>query len=290
MGLHTRHTLLLLLLLLGLAESRRRQRNPRQSSLGQCRALPRFRVNDVEPMALARGQITLVALLTSDCPFCLRQSERLQALKTELQSQGHGVNMMVVNGGPRPALGENGTFEQRVSFPVYHDDDDRTIWRQVFRGNKDDIFVFDRCGQLTYRIPFPYSYLGYNYVLRALTRTRDGNICPNCGSQDAGDLDLMMGDAPFSSQFRGRGHSRRSNHGRNRHMSALPNISEDRSRRRNRSGCPRSDPLCRDLNRARRRFRQYRRHHAVRMPSPHNVEGILELFQRSQRRSMGSAL
>ncbi|XP_076440569.1 selenoprotein Pb-like [Babylonia areolata] len=242
----TPRTLVLLLLLSALftlcAASSRRQR------LSQCRRIPGFRVNDVEPMALVRGHVTLVALLTSNCPFCIRQSRSLEAMHTAFQANGTDVRMMIVNGGPRPSPGETGVFENIVSFPVYHDDNSRTIWRWVFRGGKDDILVTDRCGQLTFRVPFPYSYLQYSYVTRALNRTLTSNVC-NCdpNSQASQNLnDRMMGDAPA---LGGRASSRRGL----RAFRGYRNI--------NRSRCRRNDLLCRELRRGTRRYNRFMRAH-----------------------------
>lgn len=301
MGLHTRTVLLLLLLVLLLAgvagSSRRRRPRPRGSrsrSWRQCQAIPRFRVNDVEPLELARGHVTLVALLTSDCPFCVAQSERLQILRSQLESEGREVHMMIINAGPRPQPGEEGTFERRVSFPVYHDDNTRTIWREVFRGGKDDIFTIDRCGQLTYRIPFPYSYLGYNYVRRALTYTFNGSVC-DCPEQDVHQR--MMGDAPFSSRL-GNIHSPYyGNYGRyrpGRRSQGLRRRGHSRPyryhRNMNRSRCPREDSLCQDLHKARRRYNQFRRQNRAHLLPGMQEEEILHLFERSQVGSVGPAL
>ena len=69
---------------------------------------------------------------------------RLETLYQALQANGSDIHMMIINGGPPPAPGEAGVFEQLVSFDVYHDDDQQQIWGQVFRGNKDDMFIFNR--------------------------------------------------------------------------------------------------------------------------------------------------
>lgn len=296
MGLCTRTLLLLLLvvlvvLLLADTASAQRRRRPRRR--GQCRSLPPFMVNGVRPLDVARGQVTVAALLTSDCSFCVAQSERMQALHQSLQGNGTVVHMLIINGGPRPGPGEVGTFESIVSFPVYHDDDSLTIWRRVFQGNKDDIFVLDRCGNVTFRIPFPYSYLGYNYVERAISRTLTGNVCGDCSLQDPHDR--MMGDAPHSSRFGARApYSHRSNiHSNGRGHSHMPvhiggaerPFSSYRGRNINRSRCPRTDRLCRDLRKARRRYNLFRRRNAARLRAGMDQEQILELFQRSQRGS-----
>ncbi|XP_076462831.1 selenoprotein Pa-like isoform X2 [Babylonia areolata] len=129
------------------------------SFFDRCRTIPGFRVNNVDPMALARGHPTIVALLSSNSSFSIRRVRRLERLHGKFQTQGIDVYMMIVDGGPRPAPGEDGVFENIVSFPVYHDDDNRTIWRQVFQGNDGNVFLIDRCGRETRRISI--GSLGY---------------------------------------------------------------------------------------------------------------------------------
>ncbi|XP_076462055.1 selenoprotein P-like [Babylonia areolata] len=126
---------------------------------GRCHRIPGFRVNNVDRMSLARGHPTIVALLSSDSSCSIRHARRMERLLGEFQTQGIDVYMKIVDGGPRPAPGEDGVFENIVSFPVYHDDDNRTIWRQVFQGNEGNAFLIDRCGRETSRIPV--SFLGY---------------------------------------------------------------------------------------------------------------------------------
>lgn len=41
-------------------------------------------------------------------------------------------------------------------------------------GEKDDMLVFDRCGQLTYQLRLPYSYLKHPFVKAAIKATYNG--------------------------------------------------------------------------------------------------------------------
>lgn len=47
-------------------------------------------------------------------------------------------------------------LERRVSFPVYQETAEEPVW-SVLAGDKDDVFIYDRCGRLAYFIPFPLS-------------------------------------------------------------------------------------------------------------------------------------
>uniref|UniRef100_A0A3B1J765 Selenoprotein P N-terminal domain-containing protein n=1 Tax=Astyanax mexicanus TaxID=7994 RepID=A0A3B1J765_ASTMX len=52
------------------------------------------------------------------------------------------------------------------------------VW-EALRGDKDDFLVYDRCGQLTFHIVLPYSYLHHPYVEAAIRATYHRDIC-NC--------------------------------------------------------------------------------------------------------------
>lgn len=52
------------------------------------------------------------------------------------------------------------------------------VW-EALRGDKDDFLVYDRCGQLTFHIVLPYSYLHQPYVEAAIRATYHRDIC-NC--------------------------------------------------------------------------------------------------------------
>ena len=44
--------------------------------LRRCQRPARFSVGGVEPMSLAQGHVTMVALLSSTCSFCIQQARR----------------------------------------------------------------------------------------------------------------------------------------------------------------------------------------------------------------------
>ncbi|XP_041359650.1 selenoprotein Pb-like [Gigantopelta aegis] len=106
--------------------------------------------------------------------------------------------MFIINHHDHPSVLMANALTELVPFPVYQDSTQLHLWRDIFQGSKDDFFVFDKCGKLTYHIPFPQSYLGYSYTHVAIINTYQNNIC-NC-SQDSGysgDMhDRMLGDAP----------------------------------------------------------------------------------------------
>lgn len=67
----------------------------------------------------------------------------------------------------------------RVSFPVYQDTPSLNIW-STLDGKKDDILVYDRCGQLSYHARMPYSNLQYNIVQQTIQYTFYGYDPCNC--------------------------------------------------------------------------------------------------------------
>ncbi|XP_035224817.1 uncharacterized protein LOC118197420 [Stegodyphus dumicola] len=49
-------------------------------------------------------------------------------------------------------------LQERVSFDVYQETEDEPVW-DIMEGGKDDMYVYDRCGKLTYYVPFPLSVI-----------------------------------------------------------------------------------------------------------------------------------
>lgn len=71
-----------------------------------------------------------------------------------------------------------------MSFPVYQETADEPVW-SVLGGDKDDVFIYDRCGRLAYFIPFPLSVTlpgRHPVVEEALNTTYYsspcGDLCP----------------------------------------------------------------------------------------------------------------
>uniref|UniRef100_A0A3B3SFQ2 Selenoprotein P2 n=1 Tax=Paramormyrops kingsleyae TaxID=1676925 RepID=A0A3B3SFQ2_9TELE len=58
------------------------------------------------------------------------------------------------------------------------------VW-ELLEGDKDDFLIYDRCGQLTFHIVLPYSFLHYPYVEAAIRATYHKDICGNCSVSKA---------------------------------------------------------------------------------------------------------
>lgn len=72
-------------------------------------------------------------------------------------------------------------LQRRVSFGVYQETDEEEVWN-LMEGGKDDMFIYDRCGRLTYFVPFPLSILNEsplvsNAILATYFRSPCGVTC-----------------------------------------------------------------------------------------------------------------
>ncbi|CAM5136552.1 unnamed protein product [Eretmochelys imbricata] len=64
--------------------------------------------------------------------------------------------------------------------PVYQQEIlEPDVW-QILDGDKDDFFIYDRCGRLAFHIPLPYSFLHFRYVESAVRFTYAKDVCGNC--------------------------------------------------------------------------------------------------------------
>lgn len=61
------------------------------------------------------------------------------------------------------------------------------VWK-VLRGNKDDFLIYNRCGQLTYHLVMPYSFLHFPYVEAAILETYYKDKCGNCSVENETDI------------------------------------------------------------------------------------------------------
>lgn len=55
-------------------------------------------------------------------------------------------------------------------------------------GAKDDMLVFDRCGQLTYQLRLPYSHLKHPFVKAAIKATYNGFDLCDCVEVDVEEV------------------------------------------------------------------------------------------------------
>lgn len=107
--------------------------------------------------------------------MCQQQASGLEAIRQEYLAQGRTeIDFMIVNSNT--AVNEIGQLSSRVNFPVYQDTNDTNIWTKL-NGGKDDVLIYDRCGQLVYFIPFPSSLLRYRLTDWAIRAAYDYDPC-----------------------------------------------------------------------------------------------------------------
>ncbi|CAN8005015.1 unnamed protein product, partial [Ixodes hexagonus] len=98
------------------------------------------------------------------------------------------VRFLVVNS--LDAASQVQELERRVSFPVYQETADEPVW-SVLAGDKDDVFIYDRCGRLAYFIPFPLSVTlpgRHPVVEEALNTTYLASPCGDFCPEDPGAI------------------------------------------------------------------------------------------------------
>ncbi|KAK3534756.1 hypothetical protein QTP86_024087 [Hemibagrus guttatus] len=98
---------------------------------------------------LARGNLTSVAFLIVN-----EQDALSRVMYWELKRRAEGIPV----------------YQQS---PLQED-----VWDKL-QGDKDDFLVYDRCGNLTFHIVLPYSFLHFPYIEAAIRATYFQNIC-NC--------------------------------------------------------------------------------------------------------------
>ncbi|CAG2178912.1 unnamed protein product, partial [Oppiella nova] len=68
------------------------------------------------------------------------------------------IHFILINSKDLDAKQKLKDLTQKVSFGVYQENGNELVWNAL-DGGKDDMFIYDRCGLLTYYIPFPLSII-----------------------------------------------------------------------------------------------------------------------------------
>nr|KAI8749427.1 selenoprotein Pa-like [Biomphalaria glabrata] len=151
------------------------------------------------PLATHRGKVVLVALMAAYSSYCISQASRLDALKNRLASEGYpDIAMVIVNGGESISRNSIANLQNASSIAVIQDNKQHTMYQEIFRRNKDDFIVYDRCGQRSVVIPHPYSFLGYVTTERALKTVHSGRLLCHCQLDTiAENGEQMQSDEPL---------------------------------------------------------------------------------------------
>ncbi|XP_046344700.2 selenoprotein Pb-like [Haliotis rufescens] len=164
------------------------------------------------------------------------------------------INMIIINAYDNASLALYNEFASLVTFPVYQDTPQLGLWERVYGGHKDDFFIFDRCGQETYHIQFPMTYLQYHYTQSALIATyRDSPCYCRLNSRHHQGQQGQRGQrGQRGQQGHGHGQSSSRHHSNSNHQMQ----GDDPTVQRVPSRSPRcQDLLCRILRRLRRQNR-----------------------------------
>lgn len=144
-----------------------------------CNKPPKWTINGQPIMETTKGNVTLVALLTASVPFCQQQAENLEALLQEFYLENiTNLSFFIINLKlPSEELMIN-DLKEKVTFPVYQDNDYDNVWQKL-QGGSNDIYIYDKCGRLTYYIPFPFSLIHSSQpiVSAALHSTYFDELC-----------------------------------------------------------------------------------------------------------------
>uniref|UniRef100_H3DGX7 Selenoprotein P n=1 Tax=Tetraodon nigroviridis TaxID=99883 RepID=H3DGX7_TETNG len=154
----------------------------------RCQLPPTWKIGDLEPMTGAMGRVTVVALLDARSTIDFLNLGRMDSLRQKLENQGlRDVVYMVVNHQGAQARGLHAMLAQRLSEHIsLHRQDEALadVW-QTLGGNKDDFFIYDRCGRLTHRISLPYAVIGHGHVEKAVKDTYCSSLCGECTHETA---------------------------------------------------------------------------------------------------------
>uniref|UniRef100_A0A8C2VF43 Selenoprotein P N-terminal domain-containing protein n=1 Tax=Chinchilla lanigera TaxID=34839 RepID=A0A8C2VF43_CHILA len=153
-----------------------------QSQSSFCKQPPAWSIRDQNPMLSATGTVTVVALLQASY-LCILQASRFEDLRVKLEKEGYSnISYVIVNHQGIDSQLKYIHLKNQVSdhIPVYQQEEHQTDVWTLLNGNKDDFFIYDRCGRLVYHLGLPYSFLSFPYVEEAIKIAYCEEKCGNC--------------------------------------------------------------------------------------------------------------
>uniref|UniRef100_A0A3B3DYY8 Selenoprotein P N-terminal domain-containing protein n=1 Tax=Oryzias melastigma TaxID=30732 RepID=A0A3B3DYY8_ORYME len=157
----------------------------------RCQPAAAWKIGEVDPMKESTGRVTVVALL-------------LDGLHKKLQGQGlTDVVFMVVNHQGEQAQRLHPLLQERLSQDIAlykqhkHQPD---VW-QILNGEKDDFFIYDRCGRLTHHLSLPYNIIGHGHVERAIREAYCNRMCGECAFEVHNTLSYLLKKQLFFHKF-----------------------------------------------------------------------------------------
>uniref|UniRef100_A0A8C6UVT4 Selenoprotein P N-terminal domain-containing protein n=1 Tax=Neogobius melanostomus TaxID=47308 RepID=A0A8C6UVT4_9GOBI len=149
----------------------------------RCQTPPTWKIGEVEPMKEAMGKVTVVALFQATLTLNTYPLLRMVSLRQKLENQGlRNIEYMVINHQGAQAQRLHPLLAEKLTANVtlYKQPEDQPDVWQILKGEKDDFFIYDRCGRLTQHITLPYSIIGQGHVEKAIRDTYCTRICGDC--------------------------------------------------------------------------------------------------------------
>lgn len=147
------------------------------------------------------------------------------ALRRRLASQGlTDIVYLVVNHQGAQAQHLHALLAERLSEGIVlygQQEEQPDVW-QTLGGEKDDFFIYDRCGRLTHHVSLPYSVIGHGHVEKGIKEAYCKRVCGECTHESAETPEACKetadappdGDGPRPVEEEDTGHGR---HHRHRH-------------------------------------------------------------------------
>ncbi|OCU02562.1 hypothetical protein XELAEV_18008324mg [Xenopus laevis] len=135
-----------------------------QGHRSRCKQPPDWSIGDQNPMIQSAGKVTV--------------DLRLKLEKEKLV----GISYVVVNHQGRHSRAKYDLLKSKVSehIPVYQQEENQPDVWSLLKGDKDDFFIYDRCGRLVQHLELPYSLLHFPYVEEAVRIAYCGDKCGEC--------------------------------------------------------------------------------------------------------------
>lgn len=112
----------------------------------------------------------------------------MDGLHQKLESEGlKDVVYMVVNHQGEQAQRLHPMMAQRLSVNItlYKQEEQQPDVWHTLGGDKDDFFIYDRCGRLTHHISLPYSIIGQGHIEGAIKDAYCKRTCGECAYESA---------------------------------------------------------------------------------------------------------
>uniref|UniRef100_A0A8C7ZNG8 Selenoprotein P N-terminal domain-containing protein n=1 Tax=Oryzias sinensis TaxID=183150 RepID=A0A8C7ZNG8_9TELE len=100
---------------------------------------------------------------------------------------------MVVNHHEAQAQRLHPLLEERLSqnIALYKQHEHQPDVWSTLNGEKDDFFIYDRCGRLTHHLSLPYNIIGHGHVEQAIKEAYCHRVCGECSFEVHTTLSLM---------------------------------------------------------------------------------------------------